>query len=593
MPIKCLRLPLFSWNLKSFSISRTGSFSFTNATITTISKSLHPIIPNGGSCAQTSTFPTKSTIIHHLRNDRLDEARRLFNETPFRDPPLYTMMIAGCTKLGRINDALKLFDEMPLRDVVAWNSMIKGCLDCRDVETAWKMFCEMPERNVVSWTTMLNGFAQSGDIEMAQWLFEEMPQRDVAAWNSMISGYFLNDRIEDARELFKRMHRRNVISWTAMIDGLDKSGRSEEALCLFGEMLVHGIQPTSTTFSSVLTACANTFSFGRGVQIHAHFVKSGFVFDAYVATSLITLYANCGQIDNSLKIFKEVSHRDVVICTALISGYALNGAHKQALKVLLDMTKMGIYPNNSSFTSSLNSCCALEALDTGKEIHSLITKLGLDGDVFVANSLIFLYAKCGVIDDGLMIFNGMGERNLVSWNSIIVGCAQNGRCMMALDLFEKMKLAQVQPDEITFVGLLNGCSHSRMLDKAKYLFELMKQNVSLNLTIEHYVCMVDVLCRCGKLDEAEEFIEHMPMKANSMIWLVLLSACRPYNDAIEVAERAANSVVEMEPNNSAAYVLLSNVYASVGRWNDVLRIRMIMKERQILKQPATSKGIIA
>ncbi|KAK9148761.1 hypothetical protein Scep_007518 [Stephania cephalantha] len=540
-----------------------------------------------------STFSTKTTIIHHLRSGRLDESRKLLNETPFRDPYLYTMMIAGYTKLGRINDALKLFDEMPVRDVVAWNSMTKGCLDCGDVETAWKMFCEMPERNVVSWTTIVTGFAQLGDIDMAEGLFKKMPQRDVAAWNSMISGYFLNDRIEDARELFKRMPRRNVISWTAMIDGLDKCGRSEEALCFFREMLVLGIQPTLTTFSSLLTACANTFSFGRGVQIHAHLVKSGYVFDAYVATSLITLYANCRHIDNSLKIFEEVSHRDVVICTALISGYALNGAHEQALKVFLYMTKMGINPNQSSFTSSLNSCCALEALDIGKEIHSITTKLGLDGDVFVANSLIALYAKCGDIDDGLMIFNGMSEKNLVSWNSIIVGCAQNGCGMMALDLFEKMKLAQVQPDEITFVGLLNACSHSRMLNKAKYLFGLMKQNVSMNLTIEHYVCMVDVLCRCGKLDEAEEFIEHMPMKANSMIWLVLLSACRLYNDAIEVAERAADSVIEMEPNNSAAYVLLSNLYASAGRWNDVLRIRMIMKERRIIKQPASSKGIRA
>lgn len=534
-----------------------------------------------------STFSYNSILSDHLKNKRLDEARRVFDKIPCPDVYLSTKMISGYVEHHRLGEALNMFDKMPVRDTVMWNLMIKGCLDCGDLDVGMKLFEEMPERNVISWTTMVNGFLQVGRVELAEGLFREMPVRDIAAWNSMIYGYFSNGRVEDAMKLFEEMPRRNVISWTSLISGLDQHGRNDEALFLFREMVDSGVQPTASTFSSVITACANAFSLGFGVQIHGHIVKLGFHSDAYVSASLITYYANCKQMDNSCKVFNEKLHINVVVWTALLTGYGVNCKHEHGLKVFGDMLKMGILPNQSSFTSALNSCCEVEASDQGKEIHAMAIKLGLVTDAFVGNSLIVLYSKCGNIYDGVSIFKGITKKNIVSWNSVIVGCAQHGFGMWVLTFFNRMIRFGVDPDDITFTGLLSACSHSGMLDKGRSLYKYFFQYMSIEVKLEHYACMVDILGRSGKLHEAEELIKSMRMKENLSVWLALLNGCRMHSN-LEVAERTAESIFNLDPHCSAAYILLSNLYAFAGRWSDVARVRGNMKKIGIVKQAGSS-----
>ncbi|KAJ8635311.1 hypothetical protein MRB53_009578 [Persea americana] len=536
----------------------------------------------------TSFRPSLTSIISkHIRDEKLDEARRVFEKIPCPDIYQCTMMITGYSRLNRIDEALQLFDAMPVRDVVSWNSMIKGCLSCGNLDLARKLFDEMPERNVISWTTIIDGFAQSGRVEIAEDLFRKMNWRDTAAWNSMIFGYCSNGRIEDARNLFEKMPSPNVISWTTMIGGLDQHGESDKALALFRQMRVSGVEPTSSTYACALTACANICALEQGVQLHAHLVKLGNDADAFVSTSLITLYANCREIEDSRKFFNENVRRNVAEWTALLTGYGLNCKHEDALELFYNMVKAGIKPNQSTFTSALNSCCGLEALDRGKQIHTKTIKRGLDLDVFVGNSLIVMYSKCGNMNDGMAVFDKISNRNLVSWNSVIVGCAQHGYGLRALEFFDQMTRAKVHPDEITFVGLLTACSHCRMLEKGRHFFELLSQDPSIEVKLEHYACMVDILGRLGNLEEAQEFIENMPVKANSMVWLALLSACRVHSN-VELAERAARRVFDIEPHSSAVYILLSNIYASCERWNDVSQIRKIMKDRGIVKMPGCS-----
>lgn len=529
----------------------------------------------------------KSLLSDHLRNQKLNEARLVFNEIPFPSVSLYTMMITGYSRQHRLDDALKLFYEMPVKDTVCWNSMMKGCLDCGDLSKAKELFDGMPGKSVVSWTTIMNGFLQFGEVQMAERLFRKMPVRDVAVWNSMVHGYFSNGRVEDAKNLFKLMPCKNVISWTSMIAGLDQNGRTDEALLLFWEMMGSGVQPTLTTFVSVVTACANLLRLHLGVQIHGQIVKLGYCFDEFVAASLITLYANCKQMENSYKVFKESLHKNVVVWTALLTGYGLNCEHEEALKVFRDMMKLGVLPNQSSFTSALNSCCGLEDLDRGKEIHTTAIKIGFENDVFVGNSLIVLHTKCGNINDGVAIFKRIGDKNIVSWNSTIVGCAQHGCGMWALTLFNQMIRTGVNPDEITFTGLLSACSHSGMLQKARRFFKFFSQHKCVEVKLEHYACMVDVLGRCGKLEEAEELIKNMPVQANKMVWLTLLSACQMHSN-LDVAERAAKSIDDLEPDCSDAFVMLSNLYASANRWSDVARIREKMKHSGTVRQPGSS-----
>lgn len=525
----------------------------------------------------------KSEIVGLLRNRRVDDARRVFDELPHRNLDLYTVMVAGYTQNHRLEEALHLFSGMLVRDVVSWNSMMKGCLDCGNLSMARKLFDEMPQRNVVSWTTILNGFFRHGDLEKAEELFYEMPWKDVAAWNSMIHGYFSHGRVEDAQRVFGEMPSRNVISWTSMISGLEQHGKSEEALGLFRRMVGSCIRPTSNTISSALTACANIVALLQGVQVHAHALKLGYSSDAFVSPSLIAFYAKCEQMKSARMVLREQLHASVVMWTALMTGYSLNQKHRHALKVFRDMMRIGVFPNHFSFTSALNSCCAIEALDKGKQIQTVAVKLGLEKNVFVGNSLVVAYSKCGRIRDAVAAFKDVVEKNVVSWNTIIVGCAQHGLGKQAVLLFNQMICAGFEPDEITLTGLLSACNRSGMTQKGHGIFKYYRRQEGIELKLEHYACMVAILGRWGKLEEAEDLITSMPVKANAKIWLALLSACEMHNSSLKVAERAAKCVLALEPRCSPAYVMLSNLYASAGRWSDVAMIKYRMKRRGILK----------
>ncbi|KAL5717778.1 hypothetical protein ACHQM5_010744 [Ranunculus cassubicifolius] len=556
-------------------------FSYVKFSVHTLNLPCYPI--------SITSFSTTSTnlSLKFLKNTINDDSLQVSNNTPPPDIYQYTMMITSYCHSNRINEALQLFDKMPVKDTVSWNCMIKGCLDCGDLKLGLKLFDEMPERNVISWTTVVSGCAQFGKLDMAKELFDKMPCKDIAAWNAMLFGYCSNGRFEDAWELFEKMPRRNVISWTTMIGALDQGGRCEKALFLFQDMCLLGVKPTSSTYTCVVTACANIRALQYGVQLHAHVVKIGEALDTFVSSALITFYANCLQMESSVKVFREKLDTCVVRWTALLTGYGVNGKHEEALKLFHAMMNSGIMPNQSTFTSALHSCSELRELGRGKGLHTQTIKVGLDFDVFVGNSLIGMYTRSGSVDDGISIFNSMSKRNVVSWNAAIVGSAQNGCGDLSFELFDQMKQAKVPPDVITYVGLLTACSHSRLFEKGKYVFKLLNQDPSVGVTLEHYACMVDILGRSGKLEEAEEFILNMPMKPNVTIWMALLSACQVHSN-LEMAKRAAQHVLDREPHNSAAHVQLSNLYASAGWWNEASKIRKVMKEQGFVKETGSS-----
>ncbi|KAL5571163.1 hypothetical protein UlMin_020760 [Ulmus minor] len=579
-----LRFPAISRHLQIFQVPLNDSSKSLSASLKQFGGFMNFHAKSSASCY-------KSLLFDGLKNLRIDEARAAFDNIINPNVHLYSMMIMGYTKNRRLDDALKLFDEMPVRDTVCWNSMIKGCLDCGNLGMAKRIFDEMPGRNVVSWTTMIHGFMLFGEVKMAELLFRKMPTRDIAVWNSMIHGYCINGRVQDALNVFDVMPSRNVISWTSMIGGLDQNRKSDEALLLFRKMMNSGFKPTSTTLVCAVTASANLLDLYFGIQIHGQIVKVGYFFDEFLSASLITFYSNCKQVENARKVFKEKLHKSVAVWTSLVTGYALNSKHEISLQVLRDMIAFGVLPNQSSFSSALNACCGLESLDTGKEIHSSAIKVGLETDVFVGNSLIVMYSKCGNINDSVSVFRRINEKNVVSWNSVIVGCAQHGCGMWALTLVSQMVRLGIELDEITFTGLLSACSHSGMLQKGRCFFKFFSEGKSFEVKLEHYACMVDLLGRYGKLEEAEELIRNMPFKATSTIWLALLSACKMHSN-LDVAERTARNIFNLEPHCSAAYVLLSNIYASANRWSDVSRIRGMMKHNGIVKQTGSSWVIL-
>ncbi|GAB2224795.1 hypothetical protein Droror1_Dr00005572 [Drosera rotundifolia] len=520
-----------------------------------------------------------SQLTRHLRNQRLDDARLIFDQLGTENIYTYTNLIKGYLANNRLTDARQLFDKMPVKDIPVWNVMIKGYLDNGELENARETFDVMGERNVVTWTTIVGGYLRFGRVETAKGLWEEMEGFvDVAAWNAMVSGCFQNGRVDEAMELFGRMRERNVVTWTSVISGLDQNGRSGEAIALFRRMLRTGIQLTVETLSCVITACGNAVALEQGMQVHGRVVVSGFFPREYLSASLITFYSKCRQLEDFRKVFHEKVYNNVAVWTSLLSAYNLSSEHEDSFHVFRDMMARSVLPNQSTFTSVLNSCCETVAVDRGKAIHGLAIKLLLQTDTFVCNSLIVLYTKAGSMKDGATAFQDALGKNLISWNSMIVGCAQHGYMKSVLSLFAQMLRAKQEPDEITFTGLLYACSNPGMFLQGKSFYRYFSEKRSISMNLEHYACMVDIMGRSGELEEAENFIHKMPLKANTKIWMTLLGACKTHCN-LDIGERAANQVFDLEPHCSAAYTLLSNLYASTRKWTDASRIRQEMEKR--------------
>jgi pentatricopeptide repeat protein len=251
------------------------------------------------------------------------------------------------------------------------------------------------------------------------------------------------------------------------------------------------------------------------------------------------------------------------------------------------MQHNGMTVDNFTFATALAACAGLAALGLGKQVHTNIIKVQFDSDIFVETALVDLYAKCGSIEDACLVFDNMSERRDFSWNTMIAGYAQHGYGEEALQLFRRMQLAGMKPKESTFVSVLSACSHAGLVDEGRLYFDSMNQNYGITPRLEHYACMVDVLGRAGCLDEAEDFINKMPLQPSGVVWRSLLGACRVYGN-LEKGKRAAEYLLALEPHDAATYVLLSNLYAVAGRWDNVAKLRTMMKKLQVKKDPGCS-----
>jgi pentatricopeptide repeat protein len=299
------------------------------------------------------------------------------------------------------------------------------------------------------------------------------------------------------------------------------------------------------------------------------------------------MYGECGSIEDAHSVFDKISERDVISWTAVTAGHAHNGDGKGALKLFREMQQTGLKPNQFTFTSVLSAISHLTTLDQGKELHAHITKTGFELDVSIGNALITMYAKCGNINYACQVFCRMPQYDTVSWNAMIGGYAQHGCGKEALQLFEQMQLASTKPNHITFVGVLSACSHVGLVNEGYFYFDSIKRDHSILPIMEHYACMVDLLGLAGCLDEAQRFINTMPCEPNACMWRSLLAACRIHGNE-KLGIHAAERLLQLEPQDDAAYVLLSNIYAAAGRWDDVASVRNLMKELRVEKEPGFS-----
>ncbi|CAM6023970.1 unnamed protein product [Sphagnum balticum] len=475
------------------------------------------------------------------------------------------------TKCGSIEDAWRVFNKMSSRNVVCWNALLLGHVKCGQGQKALELFQQMQEEGLkpdpVTLGGVLNACASVIALKAGRDVHEQIIQRgwesDVFLMSSLVDMYAKCGSMEDASKAFKKMPSLDVVAWNTMIFGHVKCGQGQKALELFQEMRKQGVQPDLRSFVGLLNACANVVALEEGRHAHRQIIDRGWDSDIIVGNSLIDMYAKCGILEDACKVFKNMASRDVITWNAMISGHVKCGEGQKALELFHQMEQEGVQPNPITLVGVLNACASVLVIEEGRSAHEQIIENGWDLDVFVGNSLVDMYAKCGSMEDASRVFNKLPSHDVVSWNALLGGYAMHGHGKEVLKNFERMCEEGVQPDDITFICLLSACSHAGLVVEGLCCYASMSKIHKISAKLEHYTCVVDLLGRAGHLQEAEDMIKAMPYNPNVAVWMALLGSCR-IHDNVEMAERVAKQVIELEPENAAGYVLLSNIYAAAG-----------------------------
>ncbi|KAL0442386.1 UNVERIFIED_CONTAM: Pentatricopeptide repeat-containing protein [Sesamum latifolium] len=471
------------------------------------------------------------------------------------------------------------------------NSLLDMYAKHRNMECAEMLFSSMSEVSVVSWNVMIAGYGKQYHKERAMECMERMRscgfEPDEITYVNMLAACLKSGDVEAGLKIFNSMSLPSLTSWNAILSGYSQNEYHQEAVMLFREMQFRKVRPDRTTFAIVLSCCAVMGLLEGGKQIHAALLKAEFFTDLYVTSGLIGVYSKCGNIEAAKHIFNMVPQHDIVCWNSMLAGFSLNSLDKDALNFFQQMLGQGLLPTEFSYTTVLNCCSSLTSLLQGRQVHSLVVKNGHANDVYVGTALIDMYCKCGDVDGARQFFDMMPSKNTVTWNEMIHGYAQSGRGEDAVNLFGDMIHTGFKPDSITYVAVLTACSHSGLVDAGLKLFNSMQEAHGVEPLSDHYTCIIDSLGRAGRFNEVEEIIDEMPCKDDPIIWEVLLSSCRVHAN-VNLARRAARELFRLDPNNSAPYALLANMYSSLDRWDDVKDVRGLMKEWQVPKEPGYS-----
>lgn len=497
-------------------------------------------------------------------------------------------------------------------DAFVRNAVIDMYARLGPIGHARKVFDEIPdyERKVADWNAMVSGYWKWESEGQAQWLFDVMPERNVITWTAMVTGYAKVKDLEAARRYFDCMPERSVVSWNAMLSGYAQNGLAEEALRLFDEMVNAGIEPDETTWVTVISACSSRGNPCLAASLVRTLHQKRIQLNCFVRTALLDMYAKCGSIgaarrifdelgayrnsvtwnamisaytrvgnlDSARELFNTMPGRNVVTWNSMIAGYAQNGQSAMAIELFKEMiTAKKLTPDEVTMVSVISACGHLGALELGNWVVRFLTENQIKLSISGHNAMIFMYSRCGSMEDAKRVFQEMATRDVVSYNTLISGFAAHGHGVEAINLMSTMKEGGIEPDRVTFIGVLTACSHAGLLEEGRKVFESIKDPA-----IDHYACMVDLLGRVGELEDAKRTMERMPMEPHAGVYGSLLNASRIHKQ-VELGELAANKLFELEPDNSGNFILLSNIYASAGRWKDVERIREAMKKGGVKK----------
>ncbi|PIN25414.1 hypothetical protein CDL12_01849 [Handroanthus impetiginosus] len=497
------------------------------------------------------------------------------------------------SKSGRTQEATDVFDGTECRDAVSWNGMIAGLIMNGLELDALKLFYRMRFTGVkftqTTFATVVKLCANLKELGLARQIHCQIVKTGFECFDNIRTAlmvcYMKTVQMDDAIKMFSAVDTvQSVVSWTAMIGGYLQNGRTEEAIDLFLRMRREDVRPNHYTYSTILAALPTISLF----QMHAEIIKTNYETSPSVGTALLDSYIKIGSTNDSAKVFTKIEEKDIVAWSAMLVGYAQKDDTEGAVKFFRQLAKEGVKPNEFTYSSIINACATSSAAsEQGKQFHASSIKAGCNNALIVSSALLTMYSKKGDIESANEVFKRQQERDLVSWNSMISGYAQHGYAEKALKVFKEMRKRNMEMDEITFIGVISACTHAGLVNEGEVYFDMMVNNLHISPTMEIYSCMVDLYSRAGMLDKAMSLIDGMPFPAGATVWRTLLAGCRVHRN-LELGKIAAEKLISCQPQDSAAYVLLANLYAASGLWRDRTKVRQLMDERKVKKETGYS-----
>lgn len=578
-------------------------------------------------------YSCKAMMKSYLMNDCYLDAIGLYGRLRefllVEDNVLFSLVLNACVKLLDLNEGKKLhchITKVGNPDDFLLNTLIDLYCKCGDLNSACILFDTISERNVVSWTTIISGFVQRDRAKEGLILFNKMrlagvepseytmgsilsacSSLDALVQGSWIHGYVLKKgmamnsfigsalldmyvkcgEVTDAHAVFEELVYIDLVSWTAMVVGYTQNDHPVDALKLFSDAKWADIIPNSITIASALSASAQLFDLNLGRSIHLLGIKLGVEDYNVVMNAIVDMYAKCGAVNEAENVFQRMAWKDIVTWNAMMAGYSQNNFGSEALLLFHKMRFEGYLPDAVTLVNALSASASICSLHIGGSFHAYAVKVAFLSNIYVSTSLLNFYNKCGDLTSARGVFDGMSNKNAVTWCAMMGGYGLQGDSIASLDLLQKMLREDLQPNDVTFTSILSTCSHTGMVDEGKKLFDRMSKQYDIVPSMKHYACMVDMLVRAGQLEEAVEFMEGMPVNAEISLWGALLTGCRMHS-RLDLGEKALRKIMEMKPATSDYYVLLSNLYASDQRWDEAIKIREMMKEKKLIKSPGSS-----
>ncbi|KAJ9166435.1 hypothetical protein P3X46_021192 [Hevea brasiliensis] len=514
---------------------------------------------------------------------------------------LMTFLVNVYAKCGAMGSALKVFDNLPRRNVVAWTSLMTGYVQNSQPDVAIEVYQDMLESGVFpsnfTLGIALNACSSLNSIKLGRQLHAYIIKYEIdydpSIGNALCSLYSKFGSLDSAVNVFQGIGEKNVISWTALISACGENGEAALGLRFFIAMLFEDIEPNEFTLTSVLSLCCVMLALGAGRQVHSLSIKLGYQSNLRIKNSVMYLYLKCGCMNEAQNLFNKMKSTNLVTWNAMIAGHAqamdlanddfsAYQSGTEALSIFLKLNRTGLKPDHFTLSSILTVCSRLSALEQGEQLHAQTIKSGFLSDVVAGTALVNMYSKCGSIQRASKAFVEMSTRTMISWTTMITSFAQHGQHQQALQLFEDMRLAGFKPNQITFVGVLAACGHAGMVDEALGYFEMMQKEYRIKPVMDHYGCLIAMFVRLGRLEEAFDIIKKMDFNPGEFMWSLLIAGCR-FHGKQELGFYAAEQLLKLKPKDTETYVMLLNMYISAERWQDVSKVRKLMKEEKLGK----------